>query len=503
MSAFRIPLAGPYTSRISAVNASDSTSGYVGVGIVGLMIVGKTTQSTDKDARYINCFASTVSDNIAGKKRVYTVKRPGFGTQSTPASGHKGFAVLVWTGQGSGTKVISAFKTGNSEIYDGTTSLGLISGQCTGLTETDISAVATITATGDDSSAWYYDTGVGVMTEITDAQYPGNIAGKTVVGTFAHMDGYALIMTSDGYLYASDVNSVIAWTANSSKATNSYPDKGVGCVRYKNFIMACGTESIEFYYNNGQSPFPFAKSVAMTLKVGAVSADAIAQISDTTFFVGSTPQGGISLFQFDGSLSRISTPEIDSIMILAGASNISVTTIRFYGRSFVLVKAGPTTLVYCVEEKFWHEWNTTTPLWYKCAGVSVGGTMVNYAISNVSTSGKVFLMNQASLVFTDNGDAYTARIQLPPMDLGTKKRKFWTDVELVCDQETSASTITLAYSDTDYQGYVTVGTGDLSDERVRWTRLGSSRKRAWVLTHAAATPMRIEAMEGNVTIGTG
>ena len=70
MSQFRIPLAGPYTSRISAVNASDSTSGYIGVGIIGLMIIGKTTQSTDKDARYINCFASTVADNIAGKKRV-------------------------------------------------------------------------------------------------------------------------------------------------------------------------------------------------------------------------------------------------------------------------------------------------------------------------------------------------------------------------------------------------------------------------------------------------
>ena len=500
MAEYRVPLAGPYTSRISAVNASDSTSGYVGVGIVGLMIVGKTTQSTDKDARYINCFASTVIDQYSGERRLAVVKRPGFGTQSTPASGHKGFAVLVWTGSGAGTSVISAFKTGNSEIYNGTTSLGLISGQCTGLTETDISGTPTITATGDDSTGWYYDTGVGVMTQITDAQFPG--ASKTLAGTFAHLDGFACIMTTDGYLYASDVNSVTAWTALSLKATNAYPDKGVGCYRYKTFIMAFGTESVEFYYNAGLSPFPFARASAMTLKVGAVSADAIAQISDTTFFVGSTPQGGIQVFMWDGSLAPISTPEQNSIMILAGASNISLTTIRFYGRSFVLVKAGPTTLAYCVEEKFWYEWNTTTPLWYKCAGVSVGGTMVNYAVSNVSTSGKVFLMNQASLVFTDNGDTYTARIQTAPSEDADGSTAFYHDLTVIADTESSTSTLTVSYTDDDYANYTTAGTLDLSGSRpLRLIALGSSRRRAWVLTHSADTPMRLHRAGGSMTAG--
>ncbi|MDP3952648.1 hypothetical protein, partial [Microbacterium sp.] len=130
MSVFRIPLAGPYTSRVSAVNASDSTSGYVGVGIVGLMIVGKTTQATEKDARFINCFPQTVTDPINGKKRFEgIVKRPGFGTQSTPAAGEKGYDVMVWTGQGTGTKVISSFGESNSTIYDGTTGLGTITGR--------------------------------------------------------------------------------------------------------------------------------------------------------------------------------------------------------------------------------------------------------------------------------------------------------------------------------------------------------------------------------------
>lgn len=496
---FRIPLAGSYTSRISAVNASDSTSGYWGVGIWGAFIWGKATQSTDKDARYVNCFPHTVSDPITGKKRIYIVKRPGFGTQNTPASGKKGYAIMVWSGSGSGTSVVSAFHNPSTLYVDGV-SIGAITGKCTGITETTIGTTPTLVVTSDDNTAWYYDAGVGTMTKITDGDFPSN-AGFTITGTFAHIDGFACIATTDGKLWASDLNSLTGWTANSFDTANAYPDMGVAAIRAGTFILLLGTESMQFFQNAGLTPFPLAKVPAKTIKVGAVNADAIGEIADTKFWVGSTPQGGLSVFQYDGNLSRISTSEQDAIMILAGAANISLTTIRFYGLSFVLVKAGTTTTAYCVEEKAWHEWNSTTPLWYKCAGVSRGATMVNYAVSNIDTSGKVFLMNHASLVFTDNGSAYTARMQLAPMDLGTKNMKFWHDLELICDRETTASTITLSYTDDDYQTYTTVGTGDVSAARVRFSKLGASRRRGWVWTHAAATPLRAEAMQGTATIG--
>lgn len=495
--AFRLPLVGAYTSRVSSPSTS---SGIVGVGVVGLMVVGQSSSSTTKDARYINCYSQSVNDPVTGPKK-YIVKRPGFDTHTTPASGEKGYAVLVWTGSGAGTDVISAFGATNSTIYNGTTSLGAITGQATGLTETFVSTTPTLMVSSSDNTAWYYDSGVGTMTKISDADYPGN-AGKTVVGTFAHIDGYACIMSDDGVLWASDLNSVTAWTATSFDSANAYPDKGVGCVRHRQFIIAFGTESMQFFYNAGLTPFPLAKATSMTQKVGAVSADAIAQVADTTFWCGSTPQGGLSIFQYDGDLSRISTAEIDATLVLSGASNISLTSIRFAGRSFILVRAGSLTIAYCVEEKFWHEWQSTTPLWYKCAALTnVGGSMVNYAVSNVATDGKVFVMNQADPVFTDNGSAYTATIQLPNQDFGTRRMKFWHEIELIGDEEESASTVTLKYSDDDHQNYVTHGSSDLSNDRVRFTRLGASRRRSYQVTHAANTPMRLEALEGKVTVG--
>jgi hypothetical protein len=132
----------------------------------------------------------------------------------------------------------------------------------------------------------------------------------------------------------------------------------------------------------------------------------------------------------------------------------------------------------------------------------IGGTQVNYAVSNVSTSGKVYLQNHASLVFTDDTVAYTARIQTGPEDAGTDNTKFYHDLSVVADVESSTSTLTIAVSDDDYATYTTLGTVDLSGTRpLKLTGLGSARRRAWALTHSANTPMRLHRAEGNLTVG--
>lgn len=497
---FRVAVAGSINNRVSATNILNSASGYVGLGIVGVMVVGKTTAASAKDQRFINCFSETVVDAATGESATYTVKRPGFATSITTATADIGTAIAVWSGYASGDSVISAFGSTNSTIYNGTTSLGTITGKATGIAETFVSTTPTLTITSSDNTGWYYDVPTATTTKIVDVDFPGN-AGKTLAGTFANMDGYSIIMCTDGSVYASDLNSVISWTATSFGSANTYPDAGVGCVRHRNFIMAFGTESVEFFYNAGLTPFPFAKNPSMTQRVGAVSADAIAQIADVTFWCGSSPQGGLSIYQYDSAISRISTPEIDAILILAGASNITLSTIRFYGRSFVIVKAATVAMVFCIEEKQWAEWSSSTAPWYKVVGVSKGGTMVNYCISNTLTTGMVYSMNPSALVFTDAGASYTALMQLDNMDLGTNNRKFWEEITVIGDIQATTSNIQISYSDDDYQSYTVWGNLDMSQNSPKARRMGSSRRRAWVLQHSDNGPMRIRALEGKVTIG--
>jgi len=500
MPQFNLQFSGGYDTRLSANSGATSTSGYVDVAIVDLAVVeGGANNSMNKDSRFINCYPVTMTDGY-GRKKTAIIKRPGWSTLNTPAAGYAGEELMVWTGSGSGQDVIAAFGETNSTIYKNAVSIGAITGECTGLSETFIGTTPTILASGSDSTGWYYDAGVGVMTKITDVDFPGN-AGKTIAGTFVNMHGYAFIMCTDSTIWASDLNSVTAWTATSFDTASDYPDRGIGLVRNKNLIIAFGTESMQFFQNAGLTPFPLAKVSSMTAKVGAISYEAITQISDVVFWAGSTPQGGISIFQFDGGIKRISTPEIELHLAVVNFSSISLTSIRMQGRSFVLVRAYSQTYVYCIESDTWHEWSSTTPLWHKCAGTSVGASQLNYAISHTSTSGKVYIMDMNSYVFTDDGYSYTASIQGPSDDMGTRRKKFFSELEIDADKETSTSTLTISYSDDDYQNTYTWGSVDLSDNRPRATRLGSATRRAWIFTHSSNTPMRLYGCKGFMEYG--
>lgn len=493
---FRYPLGGSYNTRVSAVNVLSSSSGIVGAGIVGIMIVGLAGTTTTKDQRFVNCFAEKVVNPYTGKVTIYTVKRPGFASSMTPQSGSIGTAILIWTG--SASKIISAFGNVNSTLYNSSASLGTITGKCTGLTETFVGAnVATVVASSSDNTAWYYDVPTAVVTKIADADYPGN-AGEIMVGGFASMDGYLFQMDAKGRIWNSDLNSATAWTAASFVSANSYPDAGVAVVRSGNKILAMGTESVQFYFNNPNGTgalSPLSRIETMTLKIGCVSADAITQLDNAVYWVGSSAQSGYSVYQYESGVKRISTPEIEAILIIAGAGSTSLSSIKFYGRSFVIVTAGTVTFVYCVEENAWSEWNSTVPLWYKCAGISSGSSQLSYSVSNISTSGKVFTINPTSYTFEDNGVAYAAVIQTSLLGEGNI-RTHWESVEILGDLQSSTSLLAISVSDDDYGTLTTLGNVDMGQPRPRLFRCGTSFRRAWSFSHSANTPMRLEAMIG-------
>jgi hypothetical protein len=126
---------------------------------------------------------------------------------------------------------------------------------------------------------------------------------------------------------------------------------------------------------------------------------------------------------------------------------------------------------------------------------------VNYCISNTLTGGIVYSMNPASLVYADAGASYTATMQLDSNDLGTRNRKAWESLAIIGDIQSVTSPIEISYSDDDYNTTVVWGNLDLADNLPVARRLGSSRRRAWILNHSADTAMRIRNLEGVATIG--
>jgi hypothetical protein len=489
----RVPLTGVYNTR-PGTGVLSGTLSIVGIAIVGSVIVGSSNQGSSKDYRMLNCVQITETDQLSNTKRLYVVKRPGFAATSTPASGSIGNAIHVWAGQGSGTKIMSCFGGTNSTLYDSTTSKGAITGKANGITETSISGTATLTICSSDSTGWYYQDG-GSVTKISDSDFPGN-ASRSLAGNFAHMDGYAFVMDITGRVYNSDLNSVTAWTAGSFITANSTPDVGVGVVRHRNTIIAFCKGHLDVFRNAGNtSGSPLTRIEELSRLIGGISADAITRLRDTIYFVGSTEGANLALYAYNGGqVDQVSTPEIEAALGIAGPANISTTTLGFYGRHFVVVNASTSTFAYCVEEKIWHEW-TGPQLWYKAAGVQSGSAIVNYSISRVSTSGKIFTLNPSAVVYQDNGSTVTATIQTAKWDGGTRKRKTLDSIDIIGDQETSASTLNISWVDDDYQTPTTSRQVDLSEQSPRLTRCGAFRRRSFILSHSANTPMRLEALE--------
>lgn len=494
-----LPAVSGLNTRVSGTNPLPASSGIVGIGVVGVMIVGQAVDATAKDARYVNCFKH-VADG-----RTYCVKRSGLGVLSTPQAGSIGTALLVWTGVSS--KVMSAFGGTNSSIYDGTTQLvtdagvtTAITGKATNISETEVNGTATIYIPSTDSTAWYYQNG-GTVTKIVDAQFPGNNS-LTLAGFGAHLDGFTFQMDTKRQIWSSDLNSITSWTAAAYITASSHPGTGVGCVRWKEYIIGFCSQHMEFFRNAGNPPpgSPLTRMKDMTKKVGATHADAITQISDTIFFCGSTAQGGLSIYQFDGEVGRISPPEIDAVLLLAGAGNIKLTALRDLGLSFVLVKSGTVQYAYCIEEKFWFQWSSSLGF-VRFAGLSTGtSTLASYGVSELSTSGKVYTINPSSRVFTDDSTPWSARWQLPTIDPANGDFVSYERVEIVGDVESSSSPLTLTWSDDDYLTSPNQKTLDLSSNVPLATRMGRTDKpRSFAGVHSAATPMRIEKLRLTVS----
>jgi hypothetical protein len=499
----RLPLVGSINTRIGTNDQLPGASAIVGESIVGLTKVGTTPTGSSKDQRFINCFPVYYTNPATQSRTFYLMKRPGFAANSTPQAGSIGNAIMVWSGQGTGAKVISAFGATNSSIYDGTIQLvtnagdtTAITGKATGITETKVSDTPTLLISSSDNTAWHYQAS-GTVTKVTSSGFPGN-ASKTLAGTFAHLDGYAFIMSTDGDIYNSDLNSVSGWTASNRINASAYPDQGVACIRWRNQIIGFGTQSMEFFHNAGNAAGSvLSRNASQSQKIGLCHANSITSFRDTLFWAGSGPEGGIGFYMLSDGVKRISTPAIDVKLTLAGASNISCSVYVYAGSTHVFVKAATLTMAYCVESDFWYEIAGSVPLWERSAAVSVGANVVAYGISTTNTSGKVYVLSPSSAVFRDDGAAYTATVITSPVDANTNRKKQWNTIDVVSDREVVTSPLSISWSDDDYQTFNTANarTVDLSQASRRSYRLGVSAQRVWRFDHSANSPMRIRAVE--------
>lgn len=360
----------------------------------------------------------------------------------------------------------------------------------------------------NNNKAWIYD-GVGTVTQITDPDFP------TVVQPFpVFLDGYLFVVDGiKGDLLNSDLNVPTSWTASNFISVESYPDKTTALARQGQYIVAFGTQSIQFFYNAAN---PTGTPLAAQTTVIRVGYDGgLAQTEDSLLFIGAPPNGVPSVYMLKG-LKITAIQNNSATRRLLDFTTTTAIPIERYGH--VLAWHGHTLYTWVNYNPAATQTNTTiyavdltNQLWTRIATAQTSGFPIrtsaivknnNRYASIVTFTGEVFAYEFRAANVNDNGTNFTVRFQTFDQDYGTRRTKFGARVLLNCDQTSATSLCNISWSDDDYQTFSTPRPIDLSSKYPVLYALGSFRKRAWRVEYTGAFTMRWQSMELDYDQGT-
>lgn len=481
----------------------------------------------DKDQRFENCYPEVTKNPISGRTTVCLYKR--LGTEHVAASAEASYTGVgysfVWTGFSSGSIGVVPFmnsttlklrRTSNGTVL-GTSIAGITdSSPRIRISETVISDTANLVILAGKVSnvynyAWYFPEG-GAFTEITSTNFPANQTPQLlVVGDAAHMDGYMFVMTQNGQIHNSDINSLANWSAGSYITCGDYPDLGSGVARYQNYLVGFGHKSMEFFVNAGNPSGSPLRRIGVTKRIGIIPAGLTRRyinVGDDLFLIGVEPDAGtFGVFKLNGTDKpvKVSNAAVDKILYanatvsFGGTFTMHGMTHFFLGNISAEGGALAPHPAYCLNTGIW--WWLRPSAGQTNWVASIGDSSNSFFTTDTVAGKGYYKTTQTSPVFQDDGTAYSAVIQTEPIDFGSNKRKFFSQADLIGDVQTTAGNTVLSWSDDDYVTFSSGRNIDMSVAPARAFRLESGRRRAFKITDSVNRPLRLEAIDITYTEG--
>ena len=322
---------------------------------------------------------------------------------------------------------------------------------------------------------------------VTDTNYP-----ETTVPGIVTLNGRVYVMTPRGEIHSCSLENPLVWPTLDFVTADYEDDAGVALAKYLNYVVAFGTWTTQFFYDNGANQpvgSVLAPYINANLRVGCVAAQSVATCGNGLYWVGQGDQGARSIYTLNGLTPQvISSPYIDRILMAASTTYMQGLPAVCDGREFYIVKTGiDTAIVYDITYKEWYEWDTFPYLDYVTNFTTQGDYL--YTVSGNQ------LVQFLPTAYTDAvGGNFTLKVQCDKEDHGTTARKFWGSAVLVGDIVPGA-TPSIGATDDDYNTTTTFGTVSMNTIRPRITRLGSARRRSWVVSQTDALRARWEALE--------
>lgn len=444
--------------------------------------------STGKDGIYYNVLPESVKNEMTDQKKVWLNKRGGFAAELTVvAGGGEGRAIFYWAATGKTYTIIG------NKLYSNATSIKTLNtstGTCW-IVEYLSSSGTQDLIVGDGVDLYIVNTS-DTVTEIVDADLPATQI------TPVFFDSYIFIIKANTpSIYNSEVDNPAAWDPTDFLSAEQYPDNLVALARQVNYVVAFGPKSVEFFHDAANaSGSPLSRQESVSLKVGLAARDSIGQLDRRIFWIGQTESGEPSAWMFEGLTgNEISNEFIRKILTNEGSSlaNAKSWVCSHKGHTLYVTNLTNRTIVYDCSEKIWVDWSSNS-------GGSHVALPFNFATEGANnkilvlhnTDGKVYRLNPD--VHTDDAGNILVTIITDRVDFNSNKNKEQLGLSLICDRQ-STGTVTVDWSDDDYQTWKTSRSLDLTAGRAYTKAGGVFRRRAYRFQHTANAPFRAETFE--------
>ena len=455
--------------------------------------------STTEDQWFKNCFPEQIASAKAEDEPItYIVKRPGFSDSQTTATA-AGRGLYSWT---DGDAIYAV--VGNQVFKDGSALSGTLDDATGRVDITEIRGGTPRLVLRVADKIWTVTTG-GTLAKMGDADIPTGLVPGIV-----NLDGFIFVMKgSTGEVYHTAVNDPSDWTATHKLTCQLEPDQGIALARHLNYVVAFNEWSTEFFFNAGNASGSTLDPVeGIAIRYGCANGKTVWSGENTIVWMAQGRSGGKSIMMFSGNdLKTLSTKPIERLIdeeANAGGSGIADSYgfgMRISGHQFYVLTLKNTakTLVCDLRDGTWSQWSSfdgSTETYF--TGIDYCNHDDQHIILD-EDNGKVYRMDLD--INQDSGQDIKVEILTNKYDFLTSRPKFLYRLGVLGDIEGSSSTLTIDWTDDDYNNYATSRTVDMSNSFPRLVSLGRFYRRSFRLAHTANTPLRLEGMEMGIYLG--
>jgi len=348
---------------------------------------------------------------------------------------------------------------------------------------------------GDGVKAYNYDDAAGLVL-IIDGDFP-----TSFVKGWAFLDLTTYVMDASANIQGSGLSDTINWDPLNTLQAQIEPDGGKALAKQLTNVIAMKDWTTEVFYDAGNATAsPLGRVAGAKANLGCISADSVQNIDGVLVWLAAARTATPSVVMMDNlKVTPISTEPIERLLTGLDFTTVFSWHLKVGGHKFYVltIKEANLTLAIDLTERLWSQWT------------DVDGNYVPIVSSTFDSSRRPILQHEtngklyyASMDYaTDDGSLIQADIYTPNFDGGTRYSKYLPRIDFIADQH-PGSLLRVRSTDDDYQTWNEFREVDLSTPNPGLRDEGSFSRRAYNFRHRCNTPLRVQAVELDLQLGT-